>query len=447
VQYCLFLVKTMIRALGKTVTLATEQTLSKHDFQISLSDVLLDLVEENPDGPLALSYSQLACSLAHDFVNLATVAGQLLWYVGVAPLRTGTPDSLLISLLAESYLVSVRTAYDTIAATILRFCIPPRLRGQLPKNESFNDLVEWVQKNPTRAPIGIQFVTDERGLFKELRGIRDKLVHDGYELCVYTNAIAPSFCLISSGEAKLHFLRTPRTRFPNAPTPQPLLPFLKRATRSVISLADKVAERIGEQYDRNPSCRHVLNGVYVPALNHILSYESPIQSEVDERAENRRKMTARYLLRAGDYLSSINYGYPDEFWWSFVLQIEELFGAPPAYVSKPEHPAYRDGEALADWQLRFQKGDNEHIIFLKDARFVAIEGENSDVNLLQAVRKRHPHVSVVLVSNLPISQTLPITELPAEFIIDADPVRAAQRAFDQLTSGDDSVWTLFLVFC
>jgi hypothetical protein len=224
----------MIRALGKTTTLNAGQTLSKHDFLLPLSDVLLDLAEENPDGPSALSCSQLACSLAHDFVNLATVAGQLLWYVGVAPLRTGTPDSLMISLLAESYLVSLRTAYDIIAATVLRFCVAPKLRGQLPKNESFNDLVEWVQKNPTRAPTEIQFVTEDVGSFKELRGIRDKLVHNSYDLIVFTNDLAPQFGLMSTGEAVLHFLRKPKTRFPNAPTLEPLLPFLRRATQSVL---------------------------------------------------------------------------------------------------------------------------------------------------------------------------------------------------------------------
>ena len=75
----------MIQALAKVVRLKAQRPLTTHDFYIQLTDVLLDLVEKDPHGPSALSFSQLACSFAHDFVNLATLAGQLLWYVAIAP--------------------------------------------------------------------------------------------------------------------------------------------------------------------------------------------------------------------------------------------------------------------------------------------------------------------------------------------------------------------------
>jgi hypothetical protein len=81
----------VIRALGKTVTLKLGEPLSKHDFLLPLSDLLLDPVEKDLNGASARLLSQLGCALAHDFLNLATCAGQLLWLVDTAPVRTGTP--------------------------------------------------------------------------------------------------------------------------------------------------------------------------------------------------------------------------------------------------------------------------------------------------------------------------------------------------------------------
>jgi hypothetical protein len=145
-------------------------------------------------------------------------------------------------------------------------------------------------------------------------------------------------------------------------------------------------------------------------------------------------MAARHLLRAGDYLSAINYGFPDEFWWSFVLRLEELMGAAPVFVSKPEHPPYHDGEALGDWQLRFMRDDKEYIVVLRDARFVTVEGENSDVDLIRVFKERRPQAGVVIVSNSSMAKASAALEFPPEFIMDADPLNAAQIAFSKLTS-------------
>jgi hypothetical protein len=75
----------MIKALGKIVKLKKARPVSIHDFHLPLCDILLDLVEQDIDGSSALRFSQLAHSLSHDFINLATLAGQLLWYEGVTP--------------------------------------------------------------------------------------------------------------------------------------------------------------------------------------------------------------------------------------------------------------------------------------------------------------------------------------------------------------------------
>ena len=121
----------MIRATGKTVTIKPGRRLTKHDFLLPLSDILLDFVEKDIYGPSAAFSSQLGCSLAHDFVRLAEVAGQLLWLVDTAPVRTGTPDSISISILAESYLMYLRSACDVIAVIIHTFCIDEKKKGQV----------------------------------------------------------------------------------------------------------------------------------------------------------------------------------------------------------------------------------------------------------------------------------------------------------------------------
>lgn len=227
----------MIRALGKIIKREVGQPLSVHDFAIPLSDLLLDLMEKDSHGPLALEASQLACSFAHDFVSLATLAGQLLWYVDVAPQRTGTPDSLLISLTAESYLMFLRTSCDVISSIILTFCvdetdqIPNRL---MKRKDSFNDLIEWVKNNPEKAPERIRFLSTHWNWFDKLRTLRNQLVHYGYEIVVFTDEIAPQFGAISMGDAELHFLHNPGEQFEGAPTMEPLLPALKTYTSSIL---------------------------------------------------------------------------------------------------------------------------------------------------------------------------------------------------------------------
>jgi hypothetical protein len=182
----------VIRALGNTVTLKPGQRLTRHDFLLPLSDILLDLVEQNLYGPSAAFSSQLGCSLAHDFVRLSTIAGQLLWLVDTAPVRTGTPDTLSISMLAESYLMYLRSTCDVIAVIIHAFCIVERKKGQVP-NGSFNDLIGWIEDNPTRVPESIKFVARHKDWFVELRSIRDKLVHHRFDINILMDNVAPSF--------------------------------------------------------------------------------------------------------------------------------------------------------------------------------------------------------------------------------------------------------------
>jgi hypothetical protein len=423
----------VIRTLGKTMKLKPGEPLSKHDFLLPLSDVMLDLVEKDTQGPSALLYSQLGCSLAHDFLNLATLAGELLWRVGVAPIRTGTPDSLIIAALAESYLMTLRSACDVVAAIIHACCIPAKEKGKVPKKvDSFNSLITWAEKNPARVPENIRFITEHMDWFAELKGIRDKLVHNRYDINVFTDDVAPSFSLMSAGEINLHFLRAPGTRLANPLHPVALLPFLKRVTIGVLLLADQVAQAIARHNSHEPSKTHVLNGVYVPALTHLLSYEEPNREDMTSAEKLRRKLTARYLLGAGDYLKSIDFDYPDGFWLRCAVRLAELFGQVPQY-SNPRHPTYRDGEALIEWRLTFKSAENTYIVLLRDGRYLNAETLESDETTMQQLGNDSGAAAAILVAN----STPALREIPAEkffdgLIVDSDPVKAAERVFSKL---------------
>jgi hypothetical protein len=426
----------MIRALGKNVRIRPGEALTKHDFLLPLTDLLLDMVERDTEGEHALWYSQHACALAHDVLNMATMAGQLLWHTCVAPFRSTTPDSLFLSMVAESYFVQARSACDVIAEVILKLCIDPTKRGQLPPEDplegnSFRKLLNWVVKHPTRVP-GISFVAEHEGWFSDLVGIRDKLVHLGYDTIVYTDPIAPRFGLMSTGAATLHFLRTPRERFTDGPSLVQLLPFLKRITQGVLTLSRQVAEAIAQGKGHTSARRNVLNGVYIPTFHHLLTYEEP-KADVTPEETRRRELAARYLLEAGSYLNAIRFGYPDGFWFQFAIRLAGQYGKHPEFISAPQCPPYRDGEELALWRLGFVHDGKEHALILRDAahlKFDSTEGSSTDAEVLQRLRSSPGLSAAVLVANAnSLSAPIPSAKLFDGLIIESDPIKAADTAF------------------
>lgn len=74
----------------------------KQQCHVPLCDLLSDLVERNINGPDASTFSQIAHSLAHDLLNLATLAGRLLWYEGVTPDMSRSPDLVAIAVDTEN---------------------------------------------------------------------------------------------------------------------------------------------------------------------------------------------------------------------------------------------------------------------------------------------------------------------------------------------------------
>jgi hypothetical protein len=423
----------VIRALGNTVTLAPGQPLTKHDFYLPLADVLLDLVEQDLDGPTAEIASQLGCALADDFLNLATLAGQLLWLVDIAPVRTGTPDSLSISMLAEAYLMQLRTACDVLAFIMLKFYLEEE-KVSVPKTrrDSLNRLVGWLKENPSLVPNGLKFVLEPMPWFEQLKGIRDKLVHNRFDINIFTDNVAPSYALMSSGAIYLHFLRRPRTPLDNPLRPAPLLPLLKLFTQGALDLAAQIADAVALKRHIAVSKTHVLNGVYIPALPHLLSFEEPSRQVTDDE-KRKRKIKARYLRDAGDYLRAIMLGHPDGFWLPFAVHIEDLFGTKPHHTNGPGHPEYRDGEALIEWRLHFEKEECEYIIVLRDAAYFSADGLEEDKAKVAAFKQKTGATGFILVANeSPVSRNIPDESVFDGLIMDTDPIRAAERAYAAL---------------
>jgi hypothetical protein len=421
---------------------------SKHQFYVPLCDILLDLVEQDKDGPDALEFSAIAHSLAHDFLNLATLAGRLLWYEAVTPDMSRSPDLVAIAVDTETCVVSLRAACDIVARAFWHFCIDPKKRGQLPKEEkeekktaaSLRAMLFWARDNPQRLREHFRFLPNHFDWFMKMRADRDKIVHDGYSLNIYTERDFFQFFLFPRGVTELQQLHggykqedydENNPRFVRLP----LLSWLKKLTSDVLRLADDLARAIETQLAVQCSKTHVLDGVYVPALHHLLSYEQPRPGyALDDNETRRRHISAWHLLKTGDYLSAIERGYPDGHWWQFVMRLCDLFPKPPRHMSQPD---FTGGGILTGWGFVFGLGEENVAITLRDMVLFEtewIKGARENLNEL-ARRARAPKAVLVARRNKGPDSLSPDTDLSSFLIIEADPIAAAEKAFAMLTKG------------
>jgi len=81
-------------------------------------------------------------------LNIATLAGRLLWYEGVAPDTWRSHDLIAVSVDAEAYYVMLQSACDIMADVIATLGAK---KGQAP-SESFHKLNEWALKSSARLP-------------------------------------------------------------------------------------------------------------------------------------------------------------------------------------------------------------------------------------------------------------------------------------------------------
>jgi len=423
---------------------------SKNEFYVPLCDALLDLVELDITGVRALKLSQIAHSLAHDFLNLAMLAGRLIWYEGVTPDMSRSPDLVAIAVDTENYLISLRTACDIVAEAFSYFCVEPKKRGQLPKEkQSFRAMICWAKNNPHRLRDDFLFITQHFEWFMELRALRDKIVHQGYYSNIYTDRSLFKFFLMPGFDPDLHRIRRFHRRHQDGNDPQQagprirqvsLLSLLKSFTLSVFELTTQLSQAIEKQEELKCSKTHALSGVYVPALHHLLSYIEPIKkSEQNISEERQRRLAARYLLQVGDYLTSADCGYPHGFWWRFLMRLSELCTKFPRYISQPQFTGHRAGLAgqdtgLVEWNFIFNERDFNVAISLRDM-VVLEEGwlKVARVNLDDFSRRAGAD-RAILVANRAMSSDKLSDPMNMDFlVVEADPMIAADRVFSALT--------------
>ena len=369
---------------------------------------------------------------------MATLAGRLLWYEGVTPDMRRSPDLVAISVDTENYLVLLKNACDIMATAFIHFGVEPRKRKQTPKEGSFHDLLKWVKKDTNNVYEPFRFITEQSDWFTELKDFRDDLIHRGYNINIFTDRVLLVLIFMKAGDAELQLLRggykvedyrEDRPRFPQ----YPLLSLLKRFTVSVLDLAENLAQAIAKQQQFQLSRTHLLNGVYVPALHHITSYQEPTKRHLLKPAQAEQlRIVAWYLVKAGDYLNSLEYGYPDGHWWRFLMRLSELFTVPPISVSQPEHT---DCGFLTRWRFLFGEGEEVYAVSVRDSILLREDWlKNSKANLDAFAENAHARRAVLVVSgaNNPDEPTQAGRSFSG-LIIESDPITAAEKAFTALT--------------
>lgn len=335
----------MPRALGKLVKLPGSEKLSRYHYYLRLPDLLMDAVERDPGSARAERLAQLAHSFAHDALNLAVLASRLLWYEALTADMSRSPDLVSVGTDAESFFLFLKAACDLLAEITVEVAVDAGMKGQVPSG-SFDELARWVRDNPARIDPAFHFLARELEWFDELHGIRTNLAHRGYDILTYTDRVRFSFFTAPFGRTETRLLREERglPARSDRHTLTPLLSFVKRLSQSMLRVADQIATAsLGRLGLQAPSKTHALCGVYVPALHGLDAYEPPVASP-------RLKIIADCLQTCEEYLTANKIGFPDRYWWQFLIALSEHFGTCPAYIGRfGEGPR----DVLVDWKIIF----------------------------------------------------------------------------------------------
>jgi hypothetical protein len=432
----------MAYALASLIEIKNRE-ITGHEFHLPLCDVLLDLVKQDIDGPHALKFSEIAHSLAHDVLNLAVLAGRLLWCEGVSPNMTRSPDLVAIAVDTENYFVLLRTAYDIITKAVVHFGVEARNRGKTP-SESFNSLKNWIENKKYPDRINkfhktFRFIVDYFDRFEKLKDLRDRIVHQGHRPIIYTDRIRLEFFLAPTGIVELQWLhggykqedhREDKPRFKRVL----LLSFLREHTTSILELTNQLCRAIEKQHGIRRSGNHALSGAYVPALHHLLAYKEPPERNdlnPNQPERLRRGIAAFFLLKAGDYLSAIERGYPDRFWWRFAIRLCEMFTDPPTYMSRPK---FANWGVVVGWDIVFHENGKNVALSLRDNILLETKwlmGMNENLDTLSKETEAHRIVLVAKEKKCPTNG--PVAEDPSgRFLVETDPIVAAEKAYQML---------------
>jgi hypothetical protein len=390
-----------MRALGTTIEIDRREPLSRFEYYLQLSDTLSNCPD--PSGHLR----ELADSFGHDVLNLATLAARLLWYEGVVPTTRRAHELVAVSVDSEAYFVMLQTACDIMADVVSTL-------GGVARStpfESFHKLNQWAQRNPGRVNPGFQFLVGRHAWFDQVNGIRTKLVHRGGDSWIYTD------------RARFHWdIMLPRKKVKLGTY---LLSLLQRLTGCALEFSKILAETVmpRRKLQELPK-KTVISGAYVPALRHLLE-----KYTVPPKRRGQLKLNAKLLDTCKDYVDAACLGYPDGFWWQFLLRLGETLRAEPSLdpTSRPS------SEAVFDCKFIFTSDEGTYGVVACDEIKAATKWLEGAAESCDKFSMAHALSCTVLVGK--IQDATPPSFLPGDkvaVIVDSDPYRAAERAFASL---------------
>lgn len=286
----------MARALGTTIILEEGQCPTRFERYLLLPDVLIAAADKSGKPELA----DLAKSFSNDVLNLAALAGRLLWYEGVSPDVWRSPDLITVSVDIEAYFVMLQTACDIMADAIATLS---DLRKQK-LHDSFHSLTNWIPKNQGRIPAEFHFVGGQLPWFDVINSVRTKLVHQGGDVWVFTNRVQFSWSVHGRKWKGI----------PRLTSDAYLLPELSALTHSVLCFSRRLAGSVCRFTGVKPSKKNFISGVFVPAIEHLSHYTAPQKSR-------GLTISGKCLVSLEDYATAAAFGYPDGFWWNFLLKL------------------------------------------------------------------------------------------------------------------------------
>lgn len=184
-------------ALGVPTRIPRGSDLTRFQFYLGLADALA-----NREHKESTHLKELSDSFGHDVLNLATLAGRLLWFEGVTPEMWRSHDLVGVSVDVESYYVMLQCACDIMADCVATLGCGTR-RGQIPR-ESFHRLTEWAAKNSNRlVPSYRRLLADGLDWFREINARRTEVVHRGKKVLVYTDRVSFNWGKLLPGLAKI----------------------------------------------------------------------------------------------------------------------------------------------------------------------------------------------------------------------------------------------------
>lgn len=418
------------KALGSLIRITAKERLTRYHYYLPVSDLLMDIVEQSPNSEEAQRLAEIAHSFAHDVLNLAVLGGRLLWCESLLPDTSQLPDLVSASTDAESYFLILKSACDLLADAGRHFGFAKNRLGQVPSG-SLNDLNNWVKNNRDRTLSNFCFLGDKIPWFVELRVIRTNLAHRGYDLNILSDRVRLHFMVTPYGKGAVREAQREQgqTTQPRVHRFTPLLPKLQDFTTSMLKFSERLAEAIRTERNlKEPSKSHLLNGVYVPALHHLTSYTAPNRS---------RQITfvARLLKNYSGYREAAEVGFPDDYWWAFVVCLLDRFEESRLVIGKKSHAS--TGE-LVDWKIVCLRNEKKYGISTRDTLL------NEDVCWKKMATHMQEFVNASQLDNailvarkitaLHKDKLLP--KLPFGLVIEQNPRSAAEKAYSELVKQD-----------